>query len=226
MNGQCVVVEYELDSELRDTEQVPLLDEGGIEGFLRREVLPYAPDAWYVSTSVKIGYEISFTRHFYEPQLMRSREEIRAELTLEGPEEFKHYDVFICHATEDKDDIARPLANALIAQNLRVWYDEFELRIGDSLRRKIDIGLTGSRFGVVIISHSFFAKNWTQYELDGLVTREMTGERVILPIWHQISQSEVIEKIPSLANKVARNTSDSTIDKIACDIAEVIRASL
>ena len=68
------------DSELRDTEQVPLLDEGGIEGFLRREVLPYAPDAWYVPTSVKIGYEISFTRHFYKPQPMRSREEIRVDI--------------------------------------------------------------------------------------------------------------------------------------------------
>ena len=81
MNDQCVVVEYEPDSELRDTEQVPLLDEGGIEGFLHREVLPYAPDAWYVQTSVKIGYEISFTRHFYKPQPMRSREEIRADIS-------------------------------------------------------------------------------------------------------------------------------------------------
>ena len=68
VDGQGVVVEYEPDSELRDTEQVPLLEEGGVEGFLRREVLPYAPDAWYVPTSVKIGYEISFTRHFYKPQ--------------------------------------------------------------------------------------------------------------------------------------------------------------
>ncbi len=75
-----LVVEYEPDRELRDTEQVPLLSEGGIEGFLRREVLPYAPDAWYVSASVKIGYEISFTRHFYKPQPMRSREEIRADI--------------------------------------------------------------------------------------------------------------------------------------------------
>ena len=74
------VVEYEPDSELRDTEQVPLLDEGGIEGFLRREVLPYAPDAWYDPTSVKIGYEISFTRYFYKPQPMRTLDEIRADI--------------------------------------------------------------------------------------------------------------------------------------------------
>ena len=74
------VVEYEPDTELRDTEQVPLLEEGGIDAFLHREVLPYAPDAWYVPDSVKIGYEISFTRHFYKPQPMRNLEEIRADI--------------------------------------------------------------------------------------------------------------------------------------------------
>ena len=61
-------MEYEPDTDLRDTEQIPLPEEGGIEAFLRREVLPYAPDAWYVPESVKTGYEISFTRHFYKPQ--------------------------------------------------------------------------------------------------------------------------------------------------------------
>ena len=78
--GRPAVVEYEPDSDLRDTEQVPLLEEGGIEAFLRREVLPYAPDAWYVPDSVKTGYEISFTRHFYKPQPLRPLEEIRADI--------------------------------------------------------------------------------------------------------------------------------------------------
>lgn len=75
-----VVVEYESDSDLRDTEQVPLLEEGGIEAFLRREALPYAPDAWYVPDSVKTGYEVSFTRYFYKPQPLRTLEEIRADI--------------------------------------------------------------------------------------------------------------------------------------------------
>ena len=75
-----MVVEYEPDTDLRDTERVPLLEEGGIQAFLRREVLPYAPDAWYVPKTVKIGYEISFTRHFYKPQLLRPLEEIRADI--------------------------------------------------------------------------------------------------------------------------------------------------
>jgi len=80
IDGKPVVVEYETDSDLRDTEQIPLLEEGGIAAFIQREVLPYAPDAWYVADSVKIGYEISFTRYFYKTQSMRSLEEIRADI--------------------------------------------------------------------------------------------------------------------------------------------------
>ena len=80
IDGRPAVVEYEPDTDLRDTEQVPLLEEGGIEAFLRREVLPYAPDAWYAPPKVKIGYEISFTRHFYKPQPLRPLEEIRADI--------------------------------------------------------------------------------------------------------------------------------------------------
>ena len=85
VDGQSAVVEYEADPVLRDTEHIPLLEEGGIEVFLRREVLPYALDAWYAPASVKTGYEVSFTRHFYKPQPLRSLEEIRADLlTLES----------------------------------------------------------------------------------------------------------------------------------------------
>ena len=80
VDGQSTVVEHEPDTHLRDTEQIPLLEKGGIETFLRREVLPYAPDAWYAPESVKIGYEISFTRHFYKPQPLRPLEEIRADI--------------------------------------------------------------------------------------------------------------------------------------------------
>ena len=80
VNGKPAVVEYEPDTDLRDTEQIPLQEEGGIEAFLRREVLPYAADAWYQPDSVRIGYEISFTRYFYKPQPMRTMEEIRADI--------------------------------------------------------------------------------------------------------------------------------------------------
>jgi type I restriction enzyme M protein len=80
VDGKPVVVEYESDSDLRDTEQVLLLEEGGIEAFFRREVLPYTPDAWINEDATKIGYELSFTRHFYKPQTLRTLEEIRADI--------------------------------------------------------------------------------------------------------------------------------------------------
>ena len=79
-HGKNAIVEYEPDPDLRDTEQVPLLEEGGIEAFIRREVLPYTPDAWIKQDATKIGYEVSFTRHFYKPQPLRTLEEIRADI--------------------------------------------------------------------------------------------------------------------------------------------------
>jgi type I restriction enzyme M protein len=80
VDDRAAVVEFDPDSELRDTEQVPLLEVGGIESFIRREVLPYTPDAWIKKDASKIGYEVSFTRHFYKPQMLRTLEEIRADI--------------------------------------------------------------------------------------------------------------------------------------------------
>lgn len=133
------------------------------------------------------------------------------------------YDVFISHASEDKDEVVRPLATALKNLGLRVWYDEFELKIGDSLRRKIDQGLSRSRFGVIVISRDFIKKGWTNYELDGLITRAVSGEQSLLPIWRNITRREVMDFSPSLADKVARNTAVDTIEDIAVEIGEVIK---
>ena len=80
VDGRSAVVEYEPDTDLRGTEQIPLQEEGGVEAFLRREVLPHAPDAWYQADSVRVGYEISFTRYFYKPKPMRTLAEIRADI--------------------------------------------------------------------------------------------------------------------------------------------------
>jgi len=134
----------------------------------------------------------------------------------------KTYDVFISHASEDKDDLVRSLAHALRNGGLEVWYDEFELKLGDSLRRKIDAGLARSRFGIVVLSKTFLTKGWTQYELDGLVTRSVGGEQVLLPLWHGITKQEVVNFSPSLADKVARNTASLTIDEIANEIITLI----
>lgn len=132
-----------------------------------------------------------------------------SQTTFENVEvkENKRYDFFISHASEDKDDIVRSLAGSLKENGFEVWYDEFELKIGDSLRKKIDVGLTNSRFGIVIILPSFVKKNWTEYELNGMVAREMNGHKVILPIWHKISKDEVLKFSPTLADKMVLNTS-------------------
>lgn len=137
----------------------------------------------------------------------------------------RQFDVFISHASEDKDAVVRPLAHALNNGSLKVWYDEFELKIGDSLRRKIDAGLKKSRFGIVVLSRAFFGKGWTNYELDGLVTRAVTGEQIILPIWHEITKKELIDFSPSLADKVARTTATHTVEEIATEIIAVIRGA-
>ena len=133
------------------------------------------------------------------------------------------FDVFISHASEDKDEVVRPLAKALKEEGLHVWYDEFELRIGSSLRRTIDRGIARSRFGVVVLSESFFEKGWPGYELDGLVTRAVSGEQVLLPIWHGVTKQQVMDYSPSLADKLARSTATHTVTEIAADIAAVVQ---
>ncbi|MDY0388824.1 MAG: DUF1883 domain-containing protein [Methanolobus sp.] len=134
----------------------------------------------------------------------------------------REYDVFISHASEDKDEVVRPLALALKDKGVRVWYDEFELKIGDSLRRKIDKGLANSRFGIVIISRDFIKKGWPNYELDGIITKSITGEQILLPIWHNITKEEVMNYSPSLVDKLARNTAINTLEDIASEIAGLV----
>ncbi len=134
------------------------------------------------------------------------------------------YDVFISHASEDKNSVVRSLAAALSELGLKVWYDEFSLRIGDSLRQKIDKGLANSRVGLVVLSPAFVSKGWTNYELDGIVTRAVSGEQILLPIWHGITKQEVIDFSPSLADKVARSTATHTVQEIAAEIAELLNA--
>ncbi len=141
-------------------------------------------------------------------------------------EDGETWDVFISHASEDKAVVAEPLAAALRAKGLKVWLDKTELRIGDSLRRKIDYGLAHSTFGVVILSKSFFAKGWPQYELDGIIGMSVNGEQRMLPIWHEISRDEVAKRSPSLVDKIARNTAINTVAEIADEIADVVQEAV
>ena len=135
----------------------------------------------------------------------------------------EEWDVFISHASEDKVDIATPLAEALRERGLRVWYDDFSLRVGDSLFESINRGLAQSRYGVVILSGYFFGKHWPQQELNGLATREVDGKRVILPVWHGIGAAEVRGYSPILADRVAVQTKDG-LSHVVAKIIEAIGA--
>lgn len=115
--------------------------------------------------------------------------------------------MFISHATEDKEVVARPLADALIAAGLRVWYDEYTLKLGDRLRSTIDSGLRQSRFGVVILSEAFFRKKWPRIELDELASLEPYDETKILPIWHGVTYEQVHNYSAQLADRYALSTS-------------------
>lgn len=135
------------------------------------------------------------------------------------------WDAFISHATEDKG-FARPLANALSTLGARVWFDEFSLKLGDNLGEEIDRGLAKSKFGIVILSPSFFKKKWPQRELEGLVAREVSGRSVILPLWHKVTFEDVCNFSPTLANKVAANTEGRSAEQIAIQILSVIRPDI
>lgn len=135
----------------------------------------------------------------------------------------EQFDFFISHASEDKDGFVRELAEALQAKHAKVWYDEFTLKVGDSLRRNIDRGLANSTYGVVVFSEHFFKKEWTNKELDGLVNLEIQGQTRILPIWHKVSKDEVSRYSPILADKVALNTSLKSIDEIAVELCSLIK---
>lgn len=134
------------------------------------------------------------------------------------------WDVFISHASEDKDSLVRPLADALQAQGLNVWFDEFTLTVGDRLRRKIDHGLANSRFGVVVLSPYFFSKAWPQDELDGLDMKERMGEKVILPVWHDIELHEVAQFSPMLAGRLAAH-SNQGIDHVVKELLKAMQIS-
>src|SRR5690606_3520909 len=158
-----------------------------------------------------------------ERQKQLTHEMIKGQSVQPTKIEKKEYDVFISHSSADKDEFVRPFATELQNLGLKVWYDEFELKVGDSLRRSIDQGLINSRYGIVVLSSSFFKRNWTNYELDGFVNKEMNGLKVILPIWHKVSKDEVQKFSLSLADKVALNSSIYSVKEIAEEINNLIK---
>lgn len=129
--------------------------------------------------------------------------------------------LFISHASEDKAAVARPLAKALQRRGFTVWYDEFVLRLGDSLQRSIDRGLAECDFGVVVLSNAFFSKRWPQQELSGLFARESyRDQKIVLPIWHQIEAEEIRIFSPLIADRVAVSTNKG----LQVVIGEILRS--
>jgi len=133
------------------------------------------------------------------------------------------FDLFISHAWENKDDFVRPLANRLIETGLKVWYDELSLELGDSLRVNIDKGLADSKFGLVVLSPSFFAKHWPERELNGLVQKaSIEGRKVILPVWHNVDHAAVAQYSLPLADLLAAQ-SHWGVDRVAAEVLKVVQ---
>ena len=138
----------------------------------------------------------------------------------------KKYDVFISHASEDKDAIVRPLATELERLSVRVWYDEFSLKFGDSLSASIDKGLKESRFGLLVLSKNFLGKNWPDYEYRSLLTRQTDGEKVILPLWYGVTKEDVKGYSLFLADIMGFPISEDNLMVATLSILRVVRPDI
>jgi len=134
-------------------------------------------------------------------------------------------DVFISYASEDREAVAKPLAQLLSSLGISVWFDQFDLKIGDSLRRKIDEGLKKSRYGIVVLSPAFFDKHYTKLELDGLAQREVDGEKVILPVWVGVDEKQIRSFSPTLADRIAGRWEEG-IYVVLAKLIEVIKPGI
>ncbi len=139
--------------------------------------------------------------------------------TPEG--EQQPYDFFISHAWKDKEEFVDRFVENATAAGLRPWYDRFALQWGDSIRQKIDEGLRSSYFGVVVLSPNFFERPWPNYELDGILQRDLSGRGRLLPIWHRLTQDDVEKHAPSLAGRLALSTASSTTDAIVAELITI-----
>lgn len=164
-------------------------------------------------------HHISKLNSHLENALIQKQSESTHLYQQSGNEE---YDVFISHASEDKESFADALCQELQNSGISVWYDAISMTWGDSLRSKIDNGLKKSKYGIVILSKDYIKKGWTQYELDGLFQREMTDGKTILPIWHNITKQQVEDFSPTLAGRLALNSVSMTPAEIAGELKKIL----
>lgn len=135
----------------------------------------------------------------------------------------KKYDVFISYASEDKDSFVRTLAVELERYSIRVWYDEFTMKLGDSLTKLIDAGLQSCRYGVIVLSKHFLEKNWPDYEYRSLLSRQVNGENVILPLLYGISVDDVRAYSLYLADIKSLSVGNEDVANAAMAILKVVR---
>ncbi len=140
------------------------------------------------------------------------------------PKDLKRWDVFLSHASEDKE-FARSLAEKLTLLGIRVWYDEHVLKIGDSLHDTISTGLSDSRFAIVILSPDFLKKRWTNNELSAVIAIESADTFRILPIWHNLDSSQIAERYPILLDRFALSSIEG-IDRLAYAIVQKVHLSI
>ena len=176
------------------------------------------------------AFETGLTQS-YERQIESLKQQLSQSLSSQSKElssqnSLPEYDVFISHAWEDKEDFVDEFVSELRRRNIKVWYDTSEIIWGDSMRKRIDDGLRRSRFGVVILSPNYIAerKYWTKAELDGLFQLESIGGKMILPIWHNLTKSQVLEYSPIIASRLAISTAMMTASDIAEELVGLLKA--
>ena len=207
------VIKFLKDQAVNVNSQVMAHNEK-IEGFVRQKIEKEARKRENITNTInELGKPLN--------KVKKAEEKPRERLEQPTRHEEKQYDVFISHASEDKEFVDK-LANRLQKEGLEVWYDTFIIDWGNDLRTTIDNGLKNSKYGIVVFSKSFLAKKkWTEYELNGLFARERNRVNVILPLWHDVSRSDVEEYSPSLSDRVALKSDD--LDKIAKEMMTKIK---
>lgn len=162
------------------------------------------------------------TASFFDAVENKRKDDVEV-IVADGHIDNADWDVFISHASEDKDSFVRPFAEKLRRMGLKVWYDEFELRWGSKLMKSINHGLKNSKYGIVVLSNAFFGKGWPEAELAALFNLMLTsGKDSLLPLRHNISHIELVEKAPLLSDIVNRS-SDTGIESLAQEFYGIVK---
>lgn len=174
-------------------------------------------------SAIRASISLWKTRVFVNFNIQASKTDLLAEQLQKSSNtrEFE-WDVFISHATEDKKTFVRELADRLEKNDLKVWYDEFTLKVGDKLRESIEKGLSTSQYGIVVLSHAFFQKDWPQRELSVLLERDSRNRKVILPVWLGLEVDDIKKYFPLMADMIACKAEEG-MDKVVNNLMAVLK---